>query len=132
MTVRKTEPAGWRLARDLAVDFWRELRTSPQPPPVLYLAGDGCGQVTAHTRVQKVMCISDGTLTSSQPEAACEACEHAQPRAIGAELPADTTVICTGHRSRRLGFRRRRTVCGEASAVPVAAVLVVCPWCMTR
>ncbi|MBC8989594.1 hypothetical protein ACIODS_16870 [Micromonospora chalcea] len=130
MTTRKTESAGWPLARELARDLWCELRAGPQPLPVLYLACDGCGQVTAHTRVQKVMSISDGTLTTSPPEAVCEACEHAQPRAIGDELPADTTVICTGHRFRRLGFRRRRTECGEAFAVPVAAVLVVCPWCV--
>ncbi len=132
MTAGETQPAGWRLARELAVDLWRELRAGPHPLPVLYLACDGCGQVTAHTRVQKVMSISDGTLTGSPPEAVCEACEHAQPRTVGDELPADTTVTCTGHRFRRLGFRRRRKGCGEAFVVPAAAVLVVCPWCVTR
>ncbi|MDG4751588.1 hypothetical protein O7630_11605 [Micromonospora sp. WMMD718] len=87
MTPRETEPAGWRLARELARSLWRELRAGPQPLPVLYLACDGCGQVTAHTRVQKVMSISDGTLTSSPPEAVCEACEHAQPARSATSCP---------------------------------------------
>ncbi|MFI7214514.1 hypothetical protein ACIBP4_25310 [Micromonospora maritima] len=114
------------------MDLWRELRAGPQPLPVLYLACDGCGQVTAHTRVQKVMSISDGAVIGSPPEAVCEACEHAQPRTVGDELSADTTVICTGRRFRRFGLRRRRRACGAAFAVPAAAVLVVCPWCVTR
>lgn len=129
MTRGETEPAGWRLARDLTVDLWRELRAGPQPLSVLYLACDGCGQVTAHTRVQKVMSISGGAVIGSPPEAVCE---HAQPRTVGDELSADTMVICTGRRFRRFGLRRRRRACGEAFVVSAAAVLVVCPWCVTR
>lgn len=64
----EVEPTRWRLARELAVAIWREMRAGPQPLPVLYIACDGCGQVTPYNRVQKVMSIRDGLFTGSPPE----------------------------------------------------------------
>ena len=127
----EVEPTGWRLARELAIAFWREMRAGPQPLPVLYIACDGCGQVTPHNRVQKIMSIRDGVFTGSPPETVCEACDHAQPRAVDDEVPADTTVVCTGRRFRRFGFKRQRKPCGESFTVPAVAALVICPWCVT-
>lgn len=120
----EVEPTGWRLTRELSVAFWREMRAGPQPLPVLYIACDGCGQVTPRTKIQKIMSISEGQFTGSPPETVCEACDHAQPRIVNDEVPADSTVVCTGRRFRRFGFKRRRKPCGDSFTVPATAVLV--------
>ncbi|GAA2074502.1 hypothetical protein [Actinomadura alba] len=87
------DPTGWREVRDLTVAFWREMRAGPQPLPVLYLLCDGCGQVTPRTRVRKSFSVSRGEINGGTPEPVCE---HAQIRVVDDEIPADTTIVCTG------------------------------------
>ena len=139
MTVpRGREPSAWQqfrefLAelREFAVEIWREQRADPQPLPVLYLVCDGCGQVTPRTSVQKSYSLTERGLAGGTPESVCDRCRHAQPRVVDDAVPADTTVICTGHRFRRIGIKRSRKPCGESFTVPAAATLVICPWCVT-
>jgi hypothetical protein len=127
------EPTGWRLVRDLVTEFWREMRAGAQPLPVLYLLCDGCGNVTPRTSVRKSFSVANGEVSGGTPESVCAACDYAQPRVVDDEVPADTTIVCTGHQFRRFGFiRRRRRTCGENFAVSAMATLVICPWCMTE
>lgn len=126
-----TEPTGWRLARDLAVELWREMRSDPMPLPVCYLACDGCGQVTPRTRVQKSYSVTERGMVGGTPESVCESCEYAQLRVVDDEVPADTTIVCTGHPHRRFGTKRRRRPCARTFNVPARATLAICPWCVT-
>jgi hypothetical protein len=62
---------------------------------------DGCGEITPHAGL-----VSIGSL--GIPEAVCNLCDHRQPRVVGDEIAADTTVTCAGRRHRRIGFKRSR------------------------
>jgi hypothetical protein len=129
----QSEPTeGWALLRALVRDFIDE-RRNPQPFAVRYLRCDGCGHVTPHTCDQRLYTIhvAEREMTAPPPEAVCDECEHAQPRTVGDEIPAEVTVTCVGRRHRRFGFKRSRRRCGREFAVPAAASSVLCPWCVT-
>jgi hypothetical protein len=66
------------------------------------------------------------------PESVCAACQYAQPRVVDDEIPASTTIVCTGHPHRRSGTKRRRKPCARTIIVPSQANLVICPWCCTE
>jgi hypothetical protein len=118
----------WQLLRDLVA----EQRRGRQPMPVTYLACDGCGNVTAHLVEQRIYSLAPDGMTGTPSEAVCDVCDHAQPRVHGDQVPADTTVTCTGRRFRRIGLRRGRRRCAQPFTVPAAATQVVCPWCCWR
>ncbi len=112
--------------RELIHD-WRH----PAPLVVRYLRCDTCGEVTAHSSDRGVIGLTSAELTAPPPETVCDECGHAQPRTLGDEICADTTVSCAGRRFRRLGSKRSRRRCAREFVVPVAAPQVVCPWCAT-
>lgn len=126
------EPTGWALFRTLVREFVDEWR-HPTPYAVRYIRCDGCGQVTPHSSNRRVISIRMpiGEMTAPPPEAVCDDCEHAQPRTVGDEVPADVTVTCVGRRHRRIGIKRSRRRCGRTFEVLAAASSVLCPWCIT-
>jgi hypothetical protein len=73
------------------------------------------------------MRVAECEVTAPPPEAVCDECGHAQPRAIGDEIPADVTVRCVGRRHRRIGFKRSRRRHGREFEVPAAASRGVVP-----
>jgi hypothetical protein len=125
----------WREFLAALRELAREMRADPQPLPVLYLRCDGCEQVTPRTSVRKHYIVTatatETALDGGTPESVCEVCDHGQIRVVGDEVPADTTIGCSGRRFRRFGIKRSRKPCGASFTVPAAAVLVVCPWCIT-
>ena len=126
-----TARSEWREFLAALGELVREFRSDPQPLPVLYLRCDGCGQVTPRTGVRKHYSVTPTSLNGGTPESVCAACDYGQVRVVGDEVPADTTIVCTGRRFRRIGTRRSRKPCGQSFAVPAAAALVLCPWCIT-
>lgn len=124
-------PGGWREFRQLLAEFWREMRSPPQPLPVLYLRCDGCGQVTPHTSVQKWYSLTERGIAGGTPESVCDGCHHPQPRVVDDQVPADTPIVCTGRRSRRLGSKPSRHPCARTFTAPAPATLALCPWCVT-
>jgi DNA-directed RNA polymerase subunit RPC12/RpoP len=128
--VEEPEPTGWAFVRMVVREFVHDMR-HPAPRTVRYLRCDGCGQVTPHSSDRRLYAIANAEVTAPPPEAVCDECGHAQPRAVGDEIPADVTVTCVGRRHRRIGLNRSRHRCGREFAVPAAASSVLCPWCST-
>jgi hypothetical protein len=85
--------AGWALVRTTVREFVHGMR-HPTPLPVRYLRCDGCDNVTPHTRYRRLYAIQmpERELTAPPPEVICDECEYAQPRTVGDEISADTTV----------------------------------------